>query len=323
MRRRVFVLGLAGFTSTASLISFAQPSGKVPLVCYLGFGAGPETAFRQGLRELGYVEGKNILVEYRFAESRDERLAPLAAQITRLNPDVLVAADPPSLSAAWKATRSIPIVMRASTDPVATGIAKTLAHPGGNVTGMFSLYSSLTGKRMEILKETVPSVSRVMVLFDPREPQARPRLEEMRVLAKKLGMQLLPKEVRAKEEFDQTFAAAKREKADGLLLIRAPLLAGANKSPIANLAAKYALPAVYDEDQYVRDGGLLSYGADLRDISKRLAFYVDKILKGAKPGDLPIEQPTKFELVINLKTAKALGLKIPQTVLLRADQMIE
>lgn len=323
-RRKVLVLLGAG-TLGVPLASLAQrPPGKTPRIGYLSIRGGitPLNAFRQGLAELGYVEGKSIDIERRSAEGKQERLPGLAAELVGLKVDVLVALDPPSFRAAMGATRTIPIVMRTSVDPVTTGIVASLAHPGGNVTGMFSLYSELNGKRLELLKEAFPAVSRVMLLWNPAWQGEQDRLQVAVDSARKLGLHSVPAPVNKAAEFESAFKAAVRERASGLLVLRSPLMV-ANVALIVKLAAKERLPAIYDDAGYVEAGGLISYGASLRDIYHRAAYYVDKILKGAKPADLPVEQPTTFELVINMKTAKALGIKIPQQVLQRADKMIQ
>ena len=323
-RRRRFLFAAAAWIGLACAgTAPAQSPAKIARIGYLSYGAGPAKAFQQGLRELGYIEGKNILVEYRFAHERAERLPALAAELVKLDIAVLVAPDPPAYQAAVRATRTIPIVMRSSTDPVAEGVAASLARPGGNVTGVYSLYSALIGKRMEVLKEAAPSVSRVLVLFNPKVREARNRLAQMEKLSAPLGLQLLPQEVQGAADFERAFMNGVREGANGLLLIRNPVLAGSNVGRIASLAAKFRLPAVYDAPAYVDAGGLMSYGADLRDITRYTATYVDKILKGAKAAELPIEQATKVELLVNMRAARSLGITIPQSILLRADRVIE
>ena len=324
--RRAFLiaLGASALATPLAVIAQQQPT-KIPRVGYLVFGRPAQRlheAFRQGLRELGYVEGRNIIVEYRFAEGKVERLQELAEELVRLKVDVIVAPDPPSFHAAMKATKTIPIVMRSSFDPVASGIVASLAHPGGNVTGVFSLYSELNGKRMELLKEAVPTTSRVMVLLNSQSADAKMELGIAEGAARSLGLHLLPQEVRSAGDFENAFKAATRERANGLLVLRSPLTL-ANAARIASLAAKARLPAIYDDVPYMEAGGLMSYGSNLPELYRHTATYVDKILKGAKPSDLPVEQPTKLELVINLKTAKTLGIKIPNSILVRATKVIE
>ncbi len=321
--RRKFIVTFGLSVLAAPLVSFAQQPAKIPHIGYLVLNDRPElkAAFRQGLSELGYVEGRNIIVEYRNAGGSEERLPALATELVRLNVDILVAPDPPSYRAAMNATKTIPIVIRSSSDPVATGIVASLAHPGGNVTGVFSLYSELTEKRLELLKEAVPAVSRVMVLFAPNYAEMK-RLKSRESAALTLGLNLLPVEARSAGDFESAFKRAARERANGLLVLRAPLML-ANRAQIASLAAKARLPAIYDDVAYTEAGGFMSYGANLPELYRHTATYVDKILKGAKPGELPIEQPTKFELMINMKTAKAMGIRIPQSILVRADRVIE
>jgi putative ABC transport system substrate-binding protein len=323
--RRTLVIALGAGLLTAPFGSFAQQSpGKIPRIGYLALrgSTGRFTAFRQGLAELGYVEGKTIMIERRSAEGRAERLPGLAAELAGRKVDVLVALDPRSSGAAISATRTIPIVMRTSLDPVAAGIVASLAHPGGNVTGLFSLYSELNGKRLELLKQAFPTISRVMLLWDPTWPGEQDRLRVAVDSARKLGLHPLPAPVNKAGDFESAFKAAAHQRASGLLVLRTPLMV-MNTALIITLAASARLLAIYDEAAYVEAGGLMSYGASLTEIDRRAAYYVDKILKGAKPGDLPIEQPTKFELVVNMKTAKALGITFPNTILLRVDKTIE
>ena len=324
-RRKLLVAWGAG-AFAAPLASFGQQQGaRIPRVGYLGLNAGRELdGFRQGMRELGYVEGRTIIVDYRLPNEGEnaERLSAMTAELVRLKADVLVAGNPPSLRALMQATKTIPIVMRSSSDPVASGIVASLARPGGNVTGVISLYTELNGKRMELLKEAVPAVSRLMMLLDPQSPESNNRLRAEQTAARALGLHLLPFEISRADRFENAFRAAARERANGLLVIRAPIMVQ-NRTRIAALAAGARLPAVYDEIAFAEAGGLMSYGANLMELHRLLATYVDKILKGAKPGDLPIEQPTKFELVVNMKTAKLLGLTIPQSILVRADRVIE
>ncbi len=318
----MIAFGLSALAAPLALL--AQAPGKTPRIGSLSIRGrgGLFDAFRQGLTELGYVEGKNIIIERRSAEGKEQRLPALAAELVGLKVDVLVALDPPAFNAAMKATRTIPIVIRSSVDPVAAGIVASLAHPGGNITGVFSLYTELNGKRLEMLKEALPTISRVMLLWNPAWRGEQDRLQVAADAARKLGLHPLPVPVNNVGDFESAFKAAAHERADGLLVLRTPLMV-ANMAQIAKLAAKARLPAVYDEAAYTEAGGFMSYGASLPDLYHRAAYYVDKILKGAKPGDLPIEQPTKFELVINMKTAKALGIKIPNSILLRADRVIE
>ncbi len=307
----------------------AQQPVRVPRVGYLSLGPPSDPArqrtleaFRQGLRELGYVEGQNIALEFRWAEGTYERLPDLAADLVRLKVDVIVAVAVPAIQAAQEATRTIPIVMAVVIDPVATGLVASLARPGGNVTGLSIMAPELVGKQLELLKEVVPKVSRVALLWNPANAGNAPQLREAEVAARALGVRLQPLEARVPSEIDSAFAAMTRERAGALIVLADSMLFG-QRTQIAGLAAKRRLPAVYGLRQHAEAGGLMAYGANILDSFRRAAAYVDKILKGAKPADLPVEQPTRFELVINLKTAKALGLTIPQTILMRATELIQ
>ena len=313
----------------APLAAQAQQVGKMPRVGYLNPGSSSDPvrqrrleALRQGLRELGYVEGQNIALELRWAEGKYDRYPALAADLVRSKVDVIVAWSGQATKAAQEATRTIPIVMSLVNDPVGSGLVASLARPGGNVTGTTVMAPDVVGKRLELLKEVVPKVSRVAVLQHPDNPASAPMLREVEARARALGVRLQILGVRNPAEIDSAFAAMTRERA-GALLIFPDALFGTQRRQIAELAMKNRLPAISFAAEYAEAGGLIVYGANLLDLERRAATYVDKILKGAKPADLPIEQPTKFELVINLKTAKALGLTIPQSVLGRADQVIE
>ena len=286
-------------------------------------GGGPRhIAIRQSFRELGYVEGQSVLFEDRFAEGQSVRLPALAAELARLNVDVIVAASPPAIQAAKDATRTIPIVMITGGDPVRSGFVVGLARPGGNITGVMFLTSELAGKQMELLKQVVPSLRNVAILWDPAMPTTTADLTDMRNAARSLGLRLQIVEAHSATDYAGAFAAMAKERAAALVVIGSPTFL-ADQRRIADLAAKHRLPAMYSFKEHSEIGGLMSYGASQADVVRRAARYVDKILKGARPADLPIEQPTKFELVINLKTAKALGLTIPQSLLLRADRVIE
>jgi len=305
----------------------AQESGKIPRVGFLGprsraDGAPFLDAFLQGLRELGWVEGQNIAIEYRFAEGRLDRLPDLAAEMVRLKVDVILAASTPPAVAAKNATRTIPIVMATSADPVEGGLVASLARPGGNVTGLSFMAPEVVGKELELLKQTVPKVRRVAVLWNPANPGHALVIRHVKIVARALGVQLQSLEARGPNEFEGAFAAMARERA-GALLVVPDAVFGLHRGRLQDLAAKSRLPAMYGSREHTEAGGLMSYAVDLRDSFRRSATYVDKILKGAKPADLPIEQPTKFELVINLKTARAFGLTIPPSVLVRADHVIE
>jgi putative ABC transport system substrate-binding protein len=278
-------------------------------------------AFRQGLRELGYVEGKNIVIEYRHAEGKYDRLPSLAAELVRLNVDIIVTASTQAAQAGQQATRSIPIVMTVVSDPVESGLVGSLARPGGNVTGLSLMHPELSGKRLELLKEVVPKLSRVAVLSNLSNPIIPPLLRETEAAARAVGVQLQVVEVRGPIELDSAFGAMTRDRAGALVVLPDGIFQNERRR-IAALAAKGRLPTMYAWREAVDDGGLMAYGASVPDILRRAATYVDKILKGTKPADLPVEQPLKFELVINLKTAKQIGLTVPQSVLYRADKVI-
>jgi putative ABC transport system substrate-binding protein len=280
-------------------------------------------AFRVGLRELGYVEGKNIQVEVRWGEGKLERLPALAAELVQLKVDVIVAASSPSVVAASQATRTIPIVMPVSSDPVGDGLVASLAHPGGNITGLSMMSPELGEKRIQLLKEMFPKVSHAMVvLWNPDYVGMRARFEQARVAAPAVGLTVRSVEVRDTRELDAAFEAIIREHPEALLLLVDPFTTS-QRSRIVAFAAEQRLPAIYETSNFVDVGGLISYGPNISDQYRRAATYVDKILRGAKPADLPIEQPTKFELVINMRAAKALGIKIPESILLRADKVVE
>jgi putative tryptophan/tyrosine transport system substrate-binding protein len=283
-------------------------------------------AIRLALRELGYIEGQNIAIEYRYSEGKADRALELAAELARLKVDIIVAAGGPTwVQAAKNATKTIPIVMvGAGADPVEAGLVESLARPGGNVTGITLLNTELGGKRLELLKETVPKLARVAVLYDPVNPVTVLESKEvLPVAARALGLTLQPWEVRAADDFERVFVALRKERPDGLHVAGGGPLLRTNPKRIADFALKSRLPSMYQSREFVDAGGLMSYGVDLADGYRRVAYYVDRILKGAKPADLPIEQPTKFELVINLKTAKALGLTIPPVVMMRAEKVIK
>ena len=278
------------------------------------------TAFRNGLRDLGWVEGHNLLIEWRWAEGRTERLPALAAELVRLNVDVLVTSAAPPALAAKRATTTIPIVSVYTLDPVVLGLVASLARPGGNITGLSAMSLEYTAKLLEMLKEVLPRASRVAVLGDPVNPSYAIYWRELDVAARRLGLTLQSAEVRRLEDFDTAFSAMTKSAPDALLVMHQPLFF-VHQKRIVDLVAKSRLPAVYGSREYAEIGGLMAYGANLPEIFRRTATYVDKILRGAKPADLPVEQPSKFELVINVKTAKALGVTIPPSLLLRADQV--
>jgi putative ABC transport system substrate-binding protein len=329
MRRREFITLLGGAVSWPFAACAQQPA-KVPRIGYLslgsasgGFSLARDEAFRQGLSELGYVEGKNIIIEHRFAEGKFERLADLAAELVQLKVDLIVAAVTQASLAAKDATRTIPIVMAGVSDPLESGLVASLARPGANITGTSSMTAEVVGKSLELLKEAVPKISRVAVLWNPDNAVFQAQmLRETEVAAALLGVQLQTFGVRGPGELDRAFAAITRERVDALLVLADPILA-LHQAQIVDFAQKSRLPAMYGIKDYAAAGGLMTYAASMGDQFRRAATYVDKILKGAKPADLPVEQPTKFEFVINLKTAKALGLTIPLPLLGRADEVIE
>ena len=308
-------------------LGHAQQPTKVPRIGYLGFSS-PSTiptrieAFRQGLRELGYVEGKNIFIEWRSAEGNADRLPPLAAELVRLKVDIIVTNGPYSTRAAKAATVNIPIVMAAVGDPVGDGIVASLARPGGNITGLSSVAPELSGKRLELLKEIVPKLSRVAVFGSSTSPNTAGALREVELAAGALKVKVQYLDVLSPKDIETAFRAAVKGRADAMLWQVAAGVANANRTQILELAVKSRLPAIYANQRTVEAGGLMSYGVKDLDLDRRAATYVDKILKGAKPADLPVEQPTKFELIINLKAAKQIGLRIPPNVLVRADKVI-
>jgi len=303
----------------------AQQTGRVHRVGFLSLQSGLTStteAFRQGLRELGYVEGRNLIIEYRWAARKEERLPELAAELVRLKVEVIVTAAAPTIEAARRATSAIPIVMAAVADPLGSGLVASLARPGGNITGLTALSTELAGKRLQLVSELVPKVTRVAVLAHHGTSATRLFLEEMRAAAQHIKIQLVVQEVNETGDLPGAVAAMQRERAQALIVQVTPFSAD-NVKRILELGVQHRLPAMYDVRSFVAAGGLVSYGPSLSEMFRRAAFYVDRILKGTKPGDLPIEQPTKLELVINLKTAKALGLTIPPSLLSRADEVIE
>jgi putative ABC transport system substrate-binding protein len=273
------------------------------------------------LRELGYVEGQNLTVEYRWGDGDAARLPALAAELVRLRVDVLVATSNPAILAATQATRSIPIVFTASSDPVATGLVASLAHPGGNVTGLSLVTPELSGKRLQLLREALPQLTRVALLWDAGHVGMADRVRETETAARQLGVTLRVEWVQDPAGLDRAFAALAQARPDAFLTTVEPFTVR-HRQRIVDFAAQHRLPAMYEEREFVDAGGLMAYGPSLAANYRRAATYMDKLLRGAKPADLPVEQPTKFELVLNLKTAKALGLTIPQSILLRADEVI-
>jgi putative ABC transport system substrate-binding protein len=320
----VLFLPLVLAVLTAPLaIPAQQPPAKTARIGFLGdVPSFIDEAFRQGLRELGYVEGQNIAIEHRAPDWKYERLPALAAELVRLKVDVIVAASPPATKAAQQATSTIPIVFTVSGDPVAEGFVASLARPGGNLTGLATISPELVGKQLEMLKAVAPKVSRVAVLQNPDQPSHARAVQLAEEPARAHGVQLQVVKARTPSEIDAALAAMRSQRAGGLLVMRDAVFR-AQRAQIVGLAAKSRLPAVYGLREEAEAGGLMAYGSSVPQLFRRAATYVDKILKGAKPADLPVEQPTKFELVINMKTAKRLGLTVPQSLLLQADLVIE
>jgi putative ABC transport system substrate-binding protein len=324
-RRAVTVVALALFV--APIATDAQQAGRVGRIGFLGNSTAALEAnlvepFREGLRDLGYVEGRNISIEYRWAEGKYERFPALIAELIALKVDLIVTAGTPASLAVKKATTSVPLVMAAVGDPVGTGLVASLAHPGGNITGLSAIAPELEGKRLELLREVIPGLSHIAVLWNPANQYQMASEREVQAAARILRMKVLSLRVRDPEEFDNAFATILRER-PGALLVLADRLFLHHRARIIDFAAKYRLPGVHAYRELVDGGGLMSFGPSYAGMHRRAAYFVDRILKGAKPADLPVEQPAKFELIINLKAAKALGLTIPQSVLMRADQLIE
>jgi putative ABC transport system substrate-binding protein len=323
MARKPIIILLVGLIIASIHPAEAQQAKKVPRIGFLSFVGRPNSptpsieAFRLGLRDLGYAEGQNIVIEYRYAEGKRDRLPDLATELVRLKVEVTVAGDSATIPFAAQATRSIPIVMTVSNDPVGTGLIASLARPGGNITGLSNVSVDLAGKRLELLKEIVAKLSRVAVLGPPGNPD----WTELVNAAATMGIKLQTLKVRDSKEFEGAFELARRERAAGLIVLPSPVTNSYRKQIVA-LAAKSRLPAMYPLKEYVEAGGLIAYGPNIPEMHRRAAVYVDKILKGAKPADLPVEQPMKFEFIINLKTAKQIGLTIPPNVLARADKVI-
>ena len=326
--RRKLLIAVSAVLLTTPLAALGQQQSKVARIGYLAGSSVTDNAhlvqaFREALRELGYVEGKNLVIEYRYAEGNFERLPDLAAELVRLRVDVIVAVGDPVILVAKQATSTIPIVMPSVGDPVGRGFVASLARPGGNITGVSNLAVALTGKWLEYLKQIVPTLSQVAVLRNAANPTHALFWAEAQSAAPRLGLQLQSVEVRTPDDLDGAFATIVRERSAAVVVLPDPLLAGFLRGRIAELATRNRLPAVYTFKEQAEAGGLLSYGPSLSVNYRHAATYVDKILKGAKPANLPVAQPTQFELVINLKTAKALGLTIPQSLLLRADEVIQ
>jgi ABC-type uncharacterized transport system substrate-binding protein len=325
MRRRDFITFIGGAAGWP-LSAYGQQAGKVYRIGFLW--EGPDVfpdeieAFRQGLSALGYVEGRNLTIEYRWGEGKPERMLALAKELVRLKVDIIMAPSSIYTEAAKQATSTIPIIFMSHADPLGAGHVASLAHPGGNVTGLSLMMPETTVKGLELFKEVVPTLSRVAVIFDPATPSHGPALKAAEAGGPKLGLRIQPVPVRSATEYESAFSSIVREHADGVLVLSTPLfIAGAK--PLADLTMAHKLPSLFGPSHNVQAGGLMSYSPDRADQWRRASVYVDKILKGAKPADLPVQQPTKFELVINLKTAKALGLEIPPMLLARADALIE
>ena len=327
MNRRAAIRRLATFFLTTAALAEAQQPTKIPRIGYLS-GAFPSTnsarieAFRQGLRELGYVEGKNIIIEYRYAEEKLERLPALVAELVRLKVDIIVTGGATTTRAAKEATSTIPIVMAQDPDPVGNGFVASLARPGGNITGLATLNPELSGKRLELLKETVPKLSRVAVFGTSTFPGNAQNLRETELAAGVLKVKLQYLDVLDPKDTETAFRAATKGRADAVLVLASPVL-NSHRTQVVELAVKSRLPAIYNQTEYVEAGGLMSYGTNIADLYRRAATYVDKILKGRTPADLPVEQPMRFEFIINLKTAKQIGLTIPPNVLVRATRVIK
>ncbi len=321
------ITGLTAMILAVCIPANAQQQTKVPRIGYLQ--APPPSAvatrtgaFRQGLRELGYVEGKNIVIEWRFAEGKLDRVPGLVAELVRLKVNVIVTGGSFATGAAKEATSIIPVVMTQDSDPVGNGYVGSLARPGGNVTGLSTLAPELSGKQLELLKETVPKLSRVAVLGSSNRSGNAQSLKETEHAAGALGVKLQYLDILSPNDIGAAFRAAGKQSADAVLVLTSPV-ATSQRTQITDLALKNRLPAIYDRAEFVEDGGLMTYSVSSTDLFRRAAIYVDKILKGAKPADLPVEQPTKFEFIINLKAAKQIGLTIPPNVLARADKVIK
>jgi putative ABC transport system substrate-binding protein len=326
MRRRDLILGLGGAAVTWPRRAIAQKR-EMPVIGMLSPFTREETepwhqAFREGLRRFGWVEGSNVQFEYRYTDGDDERLPEAAAALVHRRPDVIVVAVTTDALPAARVTKTIPIVMAAPGDPVATGLIANLSRPGGNVTGLTQMATDLAAKRLQLLKEAAPAISRVAVLWNPRGPVSNLAWREIQDPARQLGIELHSLEVKSSGELDAALARAADAHDDAILPLPAPIFVVSEKR-IADFALKHRLPSMAHLPEFARAGGLMSYGPDRADLFRRAASYVDKILKGAKPGELPVEQASKFQLVVNLRTAQALGLTVPQSILARADEVIE
>jgi putative tryptophan/tyrosine transport system substrate-binding protein len=328
MNEKILTLMLGAlFFALCVTVEAQQSSSKIPRIGYLGGAslfsvAARIEAFRQGLRELGYVEGKNIVIERRSAEGKLDRLPTLAAELVRLEVDIIVTGGGPATRSAKESTVTIPIVMATDPDPVGNGFVTSLARPGGNITGLSTLAPEISGKRLELLKEIVPRLSRVAVLGTSTRPGNAQLLKEAELAAGALRVQLQYLDVLNSKDIETAFRAASKGRADAVLMLQSPVFTS-QRTQIVDLGVKNRLPATYPSPEFVQDGGLMTYGVSNTDLNRRAATYVDKILKGAKPADLPVEQPRKFEFIVNLKAAKQIGLTIPPNVLARADKVIK
>jgi putative tryptophan/tyrosine transport system substrate-binding protein len=326
MRNNIVRLTLCGLLFALSIPAQAQQSAKVPKkIGWVGVRpAAPDSGsavIRRMLRDLGYIEGKNMVFEYRSAENNFDRLPALVDELVRLKVDVLVTPTTRGALAAQKATKTIPIVFLQVPDPIAAGLIESLARPGGNITGITDIAAVLAGKRVELLKETIPKLSRVVVLWDPQSPGNSQQWKESQLSAQALGLQLYSMEVSSADKYESAFKEATMAHSGALAVSNSPL-ASSNQKLLTALATKYRLPAIYPRGDWVASGGLMSYGPDQAEPFRRVAIFVDKILKGTKPADIPVEQPTKFEFIVNLKTAKQIGVTIPPEVLARANRII-
>jgi ABC-type uncharacterized transport system substrate-binding protein len=327
MKKTITVLTLCATLFALCVPASAQQPAKIPRIGYLAAASlsaisNRTEAFRQGLRELGYVEGKNIVIEWRSGEGKEDRVPGLAAELVRLKVDIIVTGGGTSTRAAKEATVTIPIVMTQDRDPVGSGFVASLARPGGNITGFSSLSPEICGKQLELLKEIIPKLSRVAVFGSSSAPGNAQALKELELAAGAFGVRLQYIDVLSPKDIETAFRAAGKGRADAALMMVSGPLAVSQRAQVADLAIKSRLPVIYERREFVEDGGLTSYGVSISDLDRRAATYVDKILKGAKPADLPVEQPIKFEFIVNLKAAKQIGLTIPPNVLARADKVI-
>ena len=327
MKKKIFCLALGALLFALCVSAQAQQSTKIPRIGFLSASslsanAARTEAFRHGLRELGYVEGKNIVIDWRSAEGKADRLPALATELVRLKVDIIVSASPTATRSANEATVTIPIVMAFDSDPVGLGFVASLARPGGNITGLSTLAPEISGKLVELLKEIVPRLSRVAVLGTSTTPGYAPVLKEMELAAGALKVKLQNLDVLSPKDIETAYRAASKGRAQAVLVRGGPVLTS-QRTQVVDLAVKSRLPAIYNVAEFVEAGGLMTYSVSMTDLYRRAATYVDKILKGAKPADLPVEQPTKFEFIINLKTAKQIGLTIPPNVLVRADKVLK